>query len=444
MKRFDSIRVRPLRVWAQALSLLFLIQAFPLTSYAGEEILLAQSKGNRQVAKKHFDKGTSFFEEGNSKAALEEFLNAYESSPHPMVLVNIANCYARLMEPVKAVEYFERFLNEATMASEEQLAAARDELAKQKKLVGRLRIRNAPEESTIIVDGEKKGTAPFEDAILVKVGPHVVLARTKEGDEIEKVVEVPTGGEATVSFGETKEEAAAPPPAAAPIEPAPAEAAPPKEPEPPAQGEIKVDASVQGSKVILDGKEVGTAPWTQKTDIGEYTLRIENEGYLPWEGKVDVVRGMTQTVDVTLAQSGQEPDRLWFWVSIGATGALLGTSVGLGIASAYYDSSAGNYKDWLNSHHYDTKELGTVCNKTKVPKGYPTACENDFLRKDYDIKASNFMIAAIVAGGLTLVGGGLAAYFWFFPPGEPKSTANVWLAPVVEESRAGISVFGRF
>jgi len=422
------------------------IPFLPTSLNAAENILLAQ-KGSRATAKKHFENGTKAFDEGDFKIALEEFQEAYNTKPHPMVLVNIANCYARLMEPVKAVEHFELFLKEAAdTASEEQLEAARRELKKQRRFVGRLKIIGVPEDSAVIVDGDKKGYAPLKKSILAKSGPHVIIIRTKNKEEMEKVAEVSAEEETTVNFGKKE----APPPPPPPVEEPLFDEEPSEEPVI-EEGEIKVNSTAEGSTVTVNGEEVGATPWSEMLEPGDYVLRVENEGYSPWEERISIVNGMTQTVDVSLVEGDQEPDLLPFWITIGVTGAFAATSVGLGIASAWYGASASNYEDWLlDSERMGTvgysglEELNVTCEDQRVPKGFPKVCENNFLRKDYEIKHDNLMYAAIAAGGLAVVGGGLAAYFWFFPPGAEESNAEIWLAPIVDDSMSGVTASARF
>ena len=58
---------------------------------------------DREVARRHFERGVALYEAENFDGALEEFRAAYEAQPHPSVLVNIANCYARTNRPVRAI-----------------------------------------------------------------------------------------------------------------------------------------------------------------------------------------------------------------------------------------------------------------------------------------------------------------------------------------------------
>src|SRR5687768_3777957 len=64
-------------------------------------------------ARAQFDAGVAAFAEERYADALAAFKAAYELRPHPVVLVNIANCHMELGEPVEASALFERYLREA-------------------------------------------------------------------------------------------------------------------------------------------------------------------------------------------------------------------------------------------------------------------------------------------------------------------------------------------
>ncbi len=57
----------------------------------------------------------------------------------------------------------------------------------------------------------------------------------------------------------------------------------------PVVGALLVESRPPGARVVIDGREVGTTP-TVVSDVaaGTRSVRIELDGYRPWEASVDV------------------------------------------------------------------------------------------------------------------------------------------------------------
>src|SRR5262245_60656219 len=51
----------------------------------------------QREADRHFQSGVALYKEANYSEALAEFGRAYEISPHPLVLYNIAECHRELL-----------------------------------------------------------------------------------------------------------------------------------------------------------------------------------------------------------------------------------------------------------------------------------------------------------------------------------------------------------
>lgn len=56
----------------------------------------------------------------------------------------------------------------------------------------------------------------------------------------------------------------------------------------------------EGARVRIDGELVGTAPLEHQLEAGEYTLEVTLPGHLPVTRKLNAVRGLEESVDVTL------------------------------------------------------------------------------------------------------------------------------------------------
>lgn len=83
-----------------------------------------------------------------------------------------------------------------------------------------------------------------------------------------------------------------PPAVEAPVEEAPTAPAPPRREDVAAFGSLRVQSSVEGSSVYLDGELVGEAPYQSgDVGVGRHQVRVEKEGYQPFTREVRVRPG---------------------------------------------------------------------------------------------------------------------------------------------------------
>ncbi|MBN1772684.1 MAG: hypothetical protein JXB32_15550 [Deltaproteobacteria bacterium] len=134
-----------------------------------------------QEAGERFDRGVTFYDEGDFGAALAEFLRAYELTGHWGVLYNLGQVSSAMNRHVDSVRYFEGYLTDGGSEIE---APRRAEVEEK---LGELRSRLATVTVTVdvagaevLLDDEIVGTTPLTDPIWVAAGPHVVVARHPE------------------------------------------------------------------------------------------------------------------------------------------------------------------------------------------------------------------------------------------------------------------------
>lgn len=139
--------------------------------------VLAQDEATKLQAREQFNQGISQYEASQYEAALESFQEAYRLSPHPLVRVNMANCYDRLGKPVEALFHFERFLSETE--GDRSRAAQRTEvesaLRRLKRSVGELNLRVIPDGSMVRVDETEERRSPIVEPIVLAAGDHVIV-----------------------------------------------------------------------------------------------------------------------------------------------------------------------------------------------------------------------------------------------------------------------------
>jgi hypothetical protein len=148
-------------------------------------------------ARQLFEGGVAHYDSGRYAEALAEFQEAYRLKPHPLVRVNIANCYDKLGRPVEAIENFEAFLAaaEGTPTQRDEVRGALRELQKR---IGRVALNVAPPGARILVDEHDVGRAPLLDTLTLPSGRHRVSVSLDGYETTTRVVEIKAQETATV------------------------------------------------------------------------------------------------------------------------------------------------------------------------------------------------------------------------------------------------------
>ncbi len=211
-------------------------------------------------AKERFEHGVAEYEAGRFTEALDDFQEAYRLKPHPLVRVNIANCYDKLDRPVEASFHFELFLA-SKQGSDEQRDEIKEALKLLRKRIGKLVLSVSPDGARVTLDGSEERRAPIMEPITLRAGQHEIAVSLEGFDTLRRSVDVKAESSTEVSLRLTRPEVAAAPeplpeppltaePGAASAEQAPATDAQP-EPQaeleaPPAQATQSDDASMRG------------------------------------------------------------------------------------------------------------------------------------------------------------------------------------------------------
>jgi tetratricopeptide (TPR) repeat protein len=167
------------------------------------EVVRDDGEKSKKTAKEYFERGERLFETGEYAGAAELFVLAYEESPHPIVLANIALSYDRAGRLPQAVTTYREYLaNHQDSGMQSRL----DELEKQ---VGELHI-TCPERDpcSIKVDGIGRGDTPL--VLVVYPGPHKVVATASGHSPVTKKTKVPAGERIDIAIDMGKESKRAP------------------------------------------------------------------------------------------------------------------------------------------------------------------------------------------------------------------------------------------
>src|SRR5271166_3564654 len=132
------------------------------------------------MARARFKEGVDFYDKGEFDQARASFLQAYALKKHPAVLLNLAWSCVKSGHALEGKKYFEQFLAEGKDITEKQRTDANDGLTQARAKLGRIEIQ-ATSGTEVTVDGDKVGTAPLSDAVVVEAGAHTVKFKGPDG-----------------------------------------------------------------------------------------------------------------------------------------------------------------------------------------------------------------------------------------------------------------------
>lgn len=163
-----------------------------------------------------FQEGVAHYEARRYAGALTSFQEAYRRKPHPLVLVNIANCYDKLQRPVEAIENFEAFLASAE-GSDKQREEVRAAVAELQRQIGTIMFRVTPPSARISIDDVER-PAGASDTQRLQVGRHHVSISASGYETVLRLIDVHPHESTDVSVDlkplPNLEPAQAPPPSA--------------------------------------------------------------------------------------------------------------------------------------------------------------------------------------------------------------------------------------
>lgn len=228
-------------------------------------------------AARRFQKGVELFDEGEHEAALAEFHWAYSLKPHFAVLYNIAQCYYATGENEKALEYFKRYLKEgAGQIPKKRMTAVNEAIEHLLDLVAVLSVTSSPDGATVRVDGRIVGTAPFSGAY-VAAGPHSIEISYPGYLPLQEEM-IFTGGQKVNKLFKLKEDNR--------------------------QGTLTITSNAPKSKVYIDDREMGPAPWTGTLIVGEHTVILKAPGYHDTTRPILVKPEEERTIEIEMNVKG--------------------------------------------------------------------------------------------------------------------------------------------
>lgn len=235
--------------------------------------VVAQDPGKAQT---HLVEGRAAAQKGNWQQALEAFQKAHTANPSGVTAVRVAGALDELGKTVEAHDAYREALDEygsSLFGADKKKAEERvEKLAEE---LGQLELRVTEADAQIQIDGEVVGKTPLPTQRL-PAGSHEIRVTKRGFSPVSKTVDVAGGADATTV--ELKLEPVA------------------------TMGRVSVNvAGGEGLVVVIDGNEVGPAPYSGELEPGEHVVEARSSELSAPAQKVVVEEGKTAAVQLVAA-----------------------------------------------------------------------------------------------------------------------------------------------
>jgi len=212
----------------------------------------APNEANKEEAKTRFKRGVQLYTEGAFEAALAEFLRSRELYATRSNRTNVGYALKKLKRFDEALDALEAVQKDFPDGTQEERDALAKEVSDLRQLIGFVDIRSSEADANIVLDGTSRGKSPLSGPVRVGAGSHVIRV-SKEGF-LPFEMRVDVAGKQTVPV-EAKLGALT------------------------KAGRLAISED-RGAKVkvLVDGAEVGTAPWEGTLPVGPHVVTLQGEG----------------------------------------------------------------------------------------------------------------------------------------------------------------------
>lgn len=255
----------------------------------------------------HYDRGLRLYEQGDYKAAIEEFVSAYCHKPYYRVLKDIAQSFERMVNYEKAVAYLERYLREtpASEIEERRVQTARAEVLR--RLPARIRVATVPPGATVSLRDEHGVLQAYSDQagetpIEIPKGRYTMTVTQDGYVTVAQEVEVEIGQPYSYYFQ---------------LEPM--------------KGTLRLIAVPSTARIFIDKRWVAVGSHVADLPLGTYLVEAEAEGFLRTSEVVEIKEAEPQNLTIEL---DPEP-RSGRWEVVAAAGAG-GAAAGGAVSAAIF------------------------------------------------------------------------------------------------------------
>ena len=222
--------------------------------------------------KRHADTGARLFKQKLYEPALVEYEAAYKFSHRPADLQRVAECQRELHDAGAALDtYGELAALPGTRLSDREKKAFTKIIADLSTQTGAIDVTVAPPGVTVSVGARVLGVTPLAKPFNVNAGTHLVRLTKDELEPWERDVTVVAGQKVTLTALMQGKQT---------------------------QGFLRVREKAQRPvSVLVDGKDVGPAPWEGFVPPGEHQVELKGQGFASAVQSVQVNVKQQVTVD---------------------------------------------------------------------------------------------------------------------------------------------------
>jgi hypothetical protein len=256
-------------------------------------------------AKKFFDAGNKLMKDQLYQEALASFVEAARIAPRASIQQNIAFCYRMMKDLAAAYDNYQLLLDRyATQLKPAQKADVERALEELSVLTGVVLVNVQEPDAKVTIDGKDVGVTPLPKPIRLNIGSHPLQIAKPGFDPLAQAIEIRGHDQIPVNGPLVKEVLT---------------------------GHVNVTIAPADptAKVLVDGKEVGPAPWQGDLDPGIHTIGAKGNDLVAADKPVDVAKKGTYDVALemkpqvgTVSVNASVPD-----AAISIDGRVVGTGV---------------------------------------------------------------------------------------------------------------------
>jgi len=341
------------------------------------------------AARKDWDAARDLLDANDFAGALVEYMRAYQQSKNPRVLYNVAVCEKNLRHYARAEVRFKQELAEGQgklSAADEQ--AVKEAITALDPFVSTVEVTANEAGATLFIDDQEVGPTPFTSPVPIDVGPHELRMHKDGFLDVKQTVTVAGGTPAKASFD---------------VQPAVK------------KSEVTVQVTgVAGANVVIDGIDMGQAPFKGDLVAGRHTFEARAPGFVTARQTTDVVYKSPLNVALDLSAERHEGH-----VHIEAMPATASIELdGKIVGSGQFDGPLPT-----GGHQLIVRKPGYVTYTTEITL-------NDDQSRDVkatllEERGGSSWIAWTVGAVVVLGGGSVAGYFLFKPSNEQPVNGNL-------------------
>lgn len=238
-----------------------------------------------EKARKLNIEATKLFKEKRYNEAIEKLKEAFMAYPKEEILFNIALIYEKIPDVKGAYNYYNKYITWSTSNSPKRKEAE----MKLKKFEKQILLREAlliltviPEDSKVELNGKEINV---NELLFIPAGKYKINVSRKMYISSEKEFFAKAGDKLKFEIDLQ----------AIPI-----------------TGSMILTVFPQGARIVFDGKQIGFSPLKDEIkniSAGKHLLRIEKEGYAPYEEELIFAEGDIKNIDFTLIKLEEKEEK---------------------------------------------------------------------------------------------------------------------------------------